>query len=72
MNPGDKVVITRGPYKDSVGELVEYRQPNKWSTPFCRIKVDGFNFELAVDPWDVSPYEEGEVNEADTTSASNL
>jgi ribosomal protein L24 len=72
MNPGDKVVITYGPHKGEIGELVEYRQANKWATQFCRVKVPGFNYELMVDPWDVAPYEEEELNEADAASASNL
>lgn len=74
MNPGDKVRVTYGPYKNSVGELVEYRQHTKWSTPFCRVKIPGFSFEIAIDPWDIELFEpdEGEPNEADTAAASNL
>ena len=73
MNPGDKVTINYGPYKGYTGELIEYRQQSKWSTPFCRVKVPGFNFEVAIDPWDISlTEEETGANEADTTAASNL
>ena len=72
MNPGDKVVTTRGTYNGYVGELIEYKQQTKWSTPFCRVKIPGFNFEVYIDPWDVTPYEEEELNEADATSASNM
>ena len=75
MNPGDKVVITRGTYNGYAGELIEYKQQTKWSTPFCRVKIPGFNLEVYIDPWDLEPYEEyeeEELNEADTTSASNM
>lgn len=70
MNHGDKVLVLHGPYKGYIGELVEYKQQTIYATPYCRVQIPGFSFELAIDPWDIEKVEE--TNEADATSASNL
>jgi hypothetical protein len=74
MNPGDKVEILRGIYKDAVGELEQYYQPSMHHSHMAIVVWQGIR--IAIDPWDIALADEEEEvspnNETDTAPAGNL